>query len=72
MPTVSQLSDHISTIFQCWANVVMLSGLPFVEIKNKNKLKKINNDSSFEKYSSRLHKYNIEFKIADNCNKTKK
>ena len=25
MPTVSQLSDHISTIFQCWANVVMLS-----------------------------------------------
>ena len=26
-PTVSQLSDHISTIFQRWANVVMLSGL---------------------------------------------
>ena len=27
MPTVSQLSDHISTIFQRWANVVMLSGV---------------------------------------------
>ena len=27
MPTVSQLSDHISTIFQRWANVVMLSGM---------------------------------------------
>ena len=26
MPKVSQLFDHISTIFQCWANVVMLSG----------------------------------------------
>ena len=26
MPTVTQLSDHISTIFQRWANVVMLSG----------------------------------------------
>ena len=48
--------------------LVMLRTVPFDEIKiNKQK----HNDSSFEKYSSRLQKNNTEFKIPDNCNKTK-
>ena len=37
----------------------------------KNKTNKLN-DSSLEKYSSRLQKYNIEFKIPDNCNNKNK
>ena len=46
----------------------MLRTVPFDEIKiNKQK----HNDSSFEKYSSRLQKNNTEFKIPDNLNKTK-